>query len=149
MCSLHLHIQSIYDTRICSSPKQISLLWHNSLLLVHFFLVIVVSLQRLTNNKWFQIVRCNFSLKPILNITGKVIQQSLENRAAVLTTSEGSAKDDDSYLGYSMAAGDFYNEGEQGVAVGMPRGHRLLGKVIYFLPTLFKFELKLILGHFI
>lgn len=58
-----------------------------------------------------------------------MIQQSLENRPAVLSTGEGSEKDDDSYLGYSMAVGDFYDENEQGVAVGMPRGARLFGKV--------------------
>lgn len=60
-----------------------------------------------------------------------MIQQSLENRPAVLSTQEGSEKDDDSYLGYSMAVGDFYDEGEQGIAVGMPRGNRLLGKVTF------------------
>lgn len=40
--------------------------------------------------------------------------------------------DDDSYLGYSVAAGDFTGEGRQGAAVGMPRGASLLGKVYNF-----------------
>lgn len=70
----------------------------------------------------------SFNLK--LYLSGKVIQQSLESRPAVLSTGEGSERDDDSYLGYSMAVGDFYDEKEQGVAVGMPRGAGLLGKVI-------------------
>ena len=46
-----------------------------------------------------------------------------------MATSEGSPQDDDSYLGYSVAAGDFEGRGEGGVAVGMPRGAGLFGKV--------------------
>ena len=40
--------------------------------------------------------------------------------------------EDDSYLGYSSVAGDFTGDGVQGVAVGMPRGGGLLGKVLIF-----------------
>lgn len=32
-------------------------------------------------------------------------------------------------MGYSVAVGDFYDEGVQGAAVGMPRGAGLEGKV--------------------
>lgn len=60
---------------------------------------------------------------------GQVFQQPLETRPAVVATQEGPAWDDDSYMGYSVAVGDFYGEGIQGVAVGMPRGAGLEGKV--------------------
>lgn len=40
--------------------------------------------------------------------------------------------DDDSYLGYSSITGDFNGDGTEGVAVGMPRGSDLLGKVMIF-----------------
>lgn len=69
--------------------------------------------------------------------SGQVIQQSLDNRPAVISTREGPEKDDDSYMGYSVAVGDFNGEGVQGVAVGMPRGDRLKGKVGTDLPTFF------------
>jgi len=47
----------------------------------------------------------------------------------VLSTSEGSAAEDDSYLGYSSAVGDLDDDGRTDVAVGMPRGANLTGKV--------------------
>lgn len=48
----------------------------------------------------------------------------------MFSTREGSAPDDDSYMGYSTVVGHFL-EGEryEGIAVGMPRGNRLRGKV--------------------
>lgn len=46
-----------------------------------------------------------------------------------MATQEGPATDDDSYMGYSVTVGDFYGEGIQGAAVGMPRGADLEGKV--------------------
>lgn len=58
---------------------------------------------------------------------------SLNNpKDRVYSTKESSSKEDDSYLGYSSVAGDFMGEGLQGVAVGMPRGASLLGKVLVF-----------------
>lgn len=48
----------------------------------------------------------------------------------VFSTSESSSNDDDSYLGYSMTTGDFDGDGEEDVAVGMPRGAKLLGKIV-------------------
>lgn len=62
---------------------------------------------------------------------GQVISQNLHNRPDVISTNEGPATDDDSYLGYSVAAGDFSGGGgsQNDVAVGMPRGAGLLGKV--------------------
>lgn len=51
-------------------------------------------------------------------------------RSKVFETSESTVAEDDSYLGYSAVAGDFTNVGQEGVAVGMPRGGGLKGKVI-------------------
>ncbi|XP_050304300.1 integrin alpha-PS2 isoform X2 [Anthonomus grandis grandis] len=63
---------------------------------------------------------------------GSVHQQSLENRTAVFQTAEGKQIDDDSYLGYATIVGDFQGTGVEGVAVGMPRGADLHGKVLLF-----------------
>lgn len=48
------------------------------------------------------------------------------------STRERTASEDDSYLGYSSVSGDFTGDGASGVAVGMPRGGGLLGKVLIF-----------------
>lgn len=48
-----------------------------------------------------------------------------------MNTKEGSAVDDDSYLGYSVVVGDFGDGNGSGAAVGMPRGAGLLGKVLF------------------
>ena len=49
-----------------------------------------------------------------------------------MSTNEGSpADDDDSYLGYSTAVGDLDDDGHFDVAVGMPRGANLTGKVSF------------------
>ncbi|KAH1009329.1 hypothetical protein HUJ04_001698 [Dendroctonus ponderosae] len=63
---------------------------------------------------------------------GSVHQQSLETRPAVFQTRESEQLDDDSYLGYSTITGDFLGTGEQGIAVGMPRGAELHGKVLLY-----------------
>lgn len=47
----------------------------------------------------------------------------------LIATPEASPKYDDSYMGYSVAVGDFAGQGEQGVAVGVPRGGDLKGLV--------------------
>lgn len=39
---------------------------------------------------------------------------------------------DDSYMGYSIAVGDFAGQAMQGVAVGVPRGANLHGLVYIF-----------------
>ncbi|XP_077291067.1 integrin subunit alpha inflated isoform X2 [Arctopsyche grandis] len=67
---------------------------------------------------------------------GQVYSQSLDDRPNVVSTGESRAIDDDSYLGYSVAAGYFNGNDEQGVAVGMPRGTNLLGKVVIFTNSL-------------
>ncbi|XP_069683383.1 integrin alpha-PS2 isoform X1 [Periplaneta americana] len=63
---------------------------------------------------------------------GQVYSQSLGDRLAFVSTKEGSAVDDDSYLGYSVAVGDFGDGEGGGAAVGMPRGSGLLGKVVLY-----------------
>ena len=46
-----------------------------------------------------------------------------------MSTEEGSPNDDDSYLGYSVTTGEFTGDGQLDIAVGMPRGANLSGKV--------------------
>ena len=46
-----------------------------------------------------------------------------------MSTEEGSPNDDDSYLGYSVTTGEFTGDSELDIAVGMPRGANLSGKV--------------------
>ncbi|XP_043494263.1 integrin alpha-PS2 isoform X4 [Polistes fuscatus] len=47
-------------------------------------------------------------------------------------TKEAPASEDDSYMGYSVATGDFVGNGDSGTAVGVPRGSGLRGKVVLF-----------------
>ncbi|XP_019559694.3 integrin alpha-PS2 isoform X1 [Aedes albopictus] len=64
---------------------------------------------------------------------GQIYSFSLNNpRDKVYSTGESTSSEDDSYLGYSSATGDFNGDGTMGVAVGMPRGGGLLGKVLIF-----------------
>jgi integrin alpha 8 len=66
-------------------------------------------------------------------LPGQMYSYSLNNpKDRVYSTKESSSKEDDSYLGYSSITGDFEGNGLQGVAVGMPRGAGLLGKVLIF-----------------
>lgn len=61
---------------------------------------------------------------------GQVFSQNLAHLAAQHKTGEGSPNDDDSYLGYSVTTGEFNGDGDNAdVAVGMPRGASLTGKV--------------------
>ncbi|XP_068141248.1 integrin alpha-PS2 isoform X1 [Drosophila tropicalis] len=48
----------------------------------------------------------------------------------VFSTPESSSAYDDSYLGYSMITGDFDADRTEDVAIGMPRGANLLGKIV-------------------
>ena len=62
--------------------------------------------------------------------SGQVFSQKLVPNNLQFKTAEGSPSDDDSYLGYSVATGDFNGDGDKtDVAVGMPRGANLTGKV--------------------
>lgn len=60
---------------------------------------------------------------------GQLYSQSSVSRPQILWTKEGPSWDDDSYLGYSVAHGEFSGDKEADVAVGMPRGANLTGKV--------------------
>lgn len=46
------------------------------------------------------------------------------------STLEGPPEEDDSYLGYSAAVGEFTGDTVVDLAIGMPRGHKLKGKVV-------------------
>ncbi|XP_031429193.1 integrin alpha-V-like isoform X2 [Clupea harengus] len=49
-----------------------------------------------------------------------------------LSTTEGSPLFDDSYLGYSLAVGDFDGDGQDDYLTGVPRGHKVVGYVTIF-----------------
>ena len=66
----------------------------------------------------------------LLLILGQVFSQKLLSLRDQHKTSEGSPSDDDSYLGYSVATGEFNGDNDNAdVVVGMPRGANLTGKV--------------------
>lgn len=61
---------------------------------------------------------------------GQLFTQNLAEFRHQHKTGEGSLEDDDSYLGYSVTTGEFNGDGDNAdVAVGMPRGAGLTGKV--------------------
>ncbi|XP_076758862.1 integrin subunit alpha inflated [Xylocopa sonorina] len=64
--------------------------------------------------------------------SGQAFSQPLKSGARIMSTKEGPASEDDSYMGYSVTTGDFIGNGDSGTAVGVPRGSNLLGKVILF-----------------
>ncbi|XP_015605174.1 integrin alpha-PS2 isoform X2 [Cephus cinctus] len=67
---------------------------------------------------------------------GQVFSQSAVDKSRVMFTKEGLDQEDDSYMGYSVATGDFIGNGKSGIAVGMPRGVYLKGKVLLFTSTM-------------
>lgn len=67
-----------------------------------------------------------------ISILGQLMTQSMGSRPALIATPEASPRYDDSYMGYSIAVGDFAGQGIQSVAVGVPRGAGLKGLVSYF-----------------
>ncbi|XP_008206653.1 integrin alpha-PS2 [Nasonia vitripennis] len=72
-------------------------------------------------------------------INGKESSSSYE-RLGLLSTKEGPAWEDNNYLGYSVAVGAFRGDEDSGVAVGVPRGADLHGKVLLFTSTLFNHQ---------
>ncbi|XP_017056150.1 integrin alpha-PS2 isoform X2 [Drosophila ficusphila] len=48
----------------------------------------------------------------------------------VFSTTESASANDDSYLGYSMITGDFDGDRSEDVAIGMPRGGNLVGRIV-------------------
>ncbi|XP_066582926.1 integrin alpha-PS2 isoform X2 [Prorops nasuta] len=71
---------------------------------------------------------------------GQAFSQSLSNRARVMFTKEGPANEDDSYMGYAVATGDFVGNGDSGTAVGVPRGSGLRGKVVLFTSNMTNYQ---------
>ena len=55
--------------------------------------------------------------------------QHLSSRSDPVGTGEAPSTSDYGYTGYSAAVGEFTGDGDQDVAVGMPRGNGLTGKV--------------------
>ena len=64
-----------------------------------------------------------------LTFPGQAFSLNTKNLKNQVSTDEGSPADDDSYLGYSVATGEFTGDKDIDVAVGMPRGANLTGKV--------------------
>ena len=62
-------------------------------------------------------------------IAGQVYSQNLRNRLDLSSSTEGPDTEDNNYLGYSLAIGDFTGSGRADLAVGMPRSANLTGKV--------------------
>jgi len=62
---------------------------------------------------------------------GQAYSQNLWNRLDLISTEEGPESEDNTYLGYSLALGDFTGDKLPDLAVGMPRGANLTGKVIF------------------
>ncbi|CAB4057648.1 ITGA8 [Lepeophtheirus salmonis] len=63
---------------------------------------------------------------------GQVFSQNLKNRLDYFASQEGPENQDDSYLGYSLATGDFTGTNSVDLAVGVPRGANFTGKVVLF-----------------
>ncbi|XP_047988907.1 integrin alpha-PS2 isoform X4 [Leguminivora glycinivorella] len=63
---------------------------------------------------------------------GQIYSQSVGSNPILIATPEANPKYDDSYMGYSVAVGDFAGTKQQGVAVGMPRGAGLKGLVVLY-----------------
>jgi len=63
---------------------------------------------------------------------GQVFSFNTRQLRNQVSTDEGSPADDDSYLGYSVATGEFTGDDDMDIAVGMPRGANLTGKVVLY-----------------
>ena len=69
-------------------------------------------------------------LKEVIFLSlGQVFSQNLRNRMDLSSSTEGPDTEDNNYLGYSLAIGDFTGSGRADLAVGMPRSANLTGKV--------------------
>jgi len=66
------------------------------------------------------------------NRPGQVFSFNTRQLRNQVSTEEGSPADDDSYLGYSVATGEFNGDSDTDIAVGMPRGANLTGKVVLY-----------------
>lgn len=66
---------------------------------------------------------------------GQTYSMNLLNRLDLFSTEEGPESEDNTYLGYSLALGHFNGDSYPDIAVGMPRGSNLTGKVIFLTGT--------------
>jgi len=66
---------------------------------------------------------------------GQTYSMNLLNRLDLFTTEEGPESEDNTYLGYSLTLGHFNGDSYPDIAVGMPRGSNLTGKVIFLTGT--------------
>jgi len=66
---------------------------------------------------------------------GQTYSMNLLNRLDLFTTEEGPESEDNTYLGYSLTLGHFNGDNYPDIAVGMPRGSNLTGKVIFLTGT--------------
>ncbi len=75
---------------------------------------------------------------------GQLISQSTFNKPDFLATKEKNSTEDDSYMGYSVESLIFRPSNITGVAVGIPRGADLQGKVrmmlLIFLDRLYTYR---------
>lgn len=71
----------------------------------------------------------NISILHFDCFAGQVFSQNLRNRLDLASSEAGPDSEDNSYLGYSLALGDFTGNGGSDLAVGMPRAANLTGKV--------------------
>nr|XP_042901846.1 integrin alpha-PS2 [Parasteatoda tepidariorum] len=62
---------------------------------------------------------------------GQIYSQDLVTNAE-RRTKESPPSNDDSFLGYSSAVGEFTGDSEMDIVVGMPRGNNLTGKAVLF-----------------
>lgn len=74
-------------------------------------------------------VQTHIFKEKFLHIPGQVYSQNLRNRLDLSSSTEGPDTEDNNYLGYSLAIGDFTGSGRADLAVGMPRSANLTGKV--------------------
>ncbi|XP_071488712.1 integrin alpha-8-like [Diadema antillarum] len=65
-------------------------------------------------------------------LQGQIYSQDLTSQQPATSTSEGAARTDNSYRGFSLALGDFNGDGVDDYVVGTPRGDSLMGLVEIF-----------------
>ncbi|KAI4899618.1 hypothetical protein NFI96_019632 [Prochilodus magdalenae] len=68
----------------------------------------------------------------ISEVISRISQKFVTPYSNQMTTKSASAQYDDSYLGYSVAVGDFNQDGVDDYATGVPRGEKALGYVNIF-----------------
>ena len=76
-----------------------------------------------------------------MNLSGQVFSYEEKPRERTqYATAEGGSTEDNSYLGYSMAVGEFTGDAEPDIAVGMPRGMGSDGKPLVGKVSIFRFR---------